>query len=359
MGSERRQVIEIVPAKLRVIEHRAEVVRCPGCGQRTKGTFPQGVRAAIQYGPSVMARALYLHDYQLLPYQRTSQAMRDLFGCQMSPGTLARSVAGCASKLVETELKIKKKLRCSRVLHADETGLRVEKKCHYVHVASTERLTHYGCDARRGRGAIDEINIVPGYRGNLVHDGWHSYTYYQQCQHALCGAHLLRELTYFSELEEARKGWAEPLKQLLLEIKREVDEVRTDGDGQLTSDRVALLTTGYEQLVREGLEANPPPERADLVGRQARNLLLRLEKRKAEVLRFMTDFTVPFDNNQAERDLRMIKLRQKISGCFRSAEGARQFCRIRSYISTMSKQGKSMMQALEKACEGRPLQPTS
>jgi transposase len=334
------------------------VMRCSRCGLRTKGVFPEEVRATVQYGPSVIAHALYLHDYQLLPYQRTSQAMRDLFGCPMSPSILARSVSGGASKLVETELKIKQKLRCSSVLHADETGLRVEQKCHYVHVASTDRLTHYGCDARRGRGAIDEINIVPGYRGTLVHDGWHSYTYYQECQHALCGAHLLRELTYFSELDEGRKRWAAPIKQVLLEIKRAVEEARTGGDGQLTGERVTALTICYEELIREGLEANPPPERADLVGRQARNLLLRLERRRAEVLRFMTDFTVGFDNNQAERDLRMIKLRQKISGCFRSAEGARQFCRIRGYLSTMSKQGKSMMQALERACEGRPLRPT-
>jgi transposase len=356
---ERRQVIDLVPARLRVTEHQAVVMRCSQCGGRTKGLFPAEVRATVQYGPSVIARALYLHDYQLLPYQRASQAMRDLFGCQISPGTLARSVSGCARKLVETELQIKHKLRRSSVLHADETGLRVEQKCHYVHVASTERLTHYGCDGGRGRGAIDEINIVPGFSGTLVHDGWLSYSYYHKCQHALCGAHLLRELTYFTELEERRKLWAEPLKHLLLEIKREVDEARAGGDGHLRGERVVALTIRYEELVREGLEANPPPERADLVGRQARNLLLRLERRKAEVLRFMTDFTVSFDNNQAERDLRMIKLRQKISGCFRSAEGARQFCRIRSYLSTMSKQGKSMMQSLERACEGRPLRPTS
>jgi transposase len=166
-------------------------------------------------------------------------------------------------------------------------------------------------------------------------------------------------LTYFSGLDERRKTWAAPIKQLLLEIKREVDKARQGGDGQLTSERVAALITRYEQLVREGLEANPPAEPADLIGRQARNLLLRLERRKEEVLRFMTDFTVAFDDNQAERDLRMIKLRQKISGCFRSADGARQFCQIRSYLSTMSKQGKSMMRALERACEGRPLRPTS
>jgi transposase len=358
MGSEGRQVIEIVPAKLRVIEHRAEVVRCSVCGQRTKGTFPQGVRAALQYGPSVMARALYLHDYQLLPYHRTSQAMRDLFGCQMSLGTLSRSVSGCARQLVETELQIKRRLRHSVVLHADETGLRVDKKSHYVHVASNSRLTHYGYDARRGRGAIEEINLLPGYRGTLVHDGWLSYTYYHKCEHARCGSHLLRELTYFSELEEEHKRWAEPLRRLLLEMKEEVDGAREQGRDRLTDKRVALLTTGYERVVRQGLEANPVPDAADLVGRQARNLVLRLERRQEEVLRFITDFAVPFDNNQAERDLRMIKLRQKISGGFRSADGARQFCRIRGYISTMSKQGKGVLPVLEKACRGAPLSPT-
>jgi transposase len=199
----------------------------------------------------------------------------------------------------------------------------------------------------------------PAFPARPCNDGWLSYTSYQKCEHALCGGHLLRELTYFSELDERRKRWAEPIKQLLLEIKREVDEARSDGGEQLTGEREAALTIRYEQLVREALKANPSPERADLIGRQARNLLLRLERRKAEVLRFMRDFTVAFDNNQAERDLRMIKLRQKISGCFWSAEGARQFCRMRSYLSTMSKRGKSMMQALERVCEGRPLRPTS
>lgn len=141
-GSERRQVVELVPARLRVTEHRAEVVRCPHCGRRTKAVFPEGVRAVVQYGTSVMARALYLHDYQLLPYARTAEAMKELFGCAISTGTLSTAVRRCAAGLVETELKIKKKLRCSPVIHADETGLRVAGKCQYVHVASTPRLTH-------------------------------------------------------------------------------------------------------------------------------------------------------------------------------------------------------------------------
>jgi transposase len=313
----------------------------------------------VQYGPSVIARALYLHQYQLLPYRRTSEAMRELFSCALSPGTLARSVADSARGLVQTELKIKRRLRGAGVIHVDETGLRVAEKCHYVHVASTARLTHYGYDAGRGRAAMDEIDILPRFRGTCVHDGWLSYTYYRKCQHALCGAHLLRELTYFAELDEQRKVWAEPLRQLLLEIKREVDGAREGGGDWLDSERVTALTSCYEHLVKDGLEANPPAHAADQVGRQARNLVLRLERRKEEVLRFMRDFAVPFDNNQAERDLRMIKLRQKISGGFRTGEGARQFCRIRNYLSTMSKQDRGALLALERACAGRPFSPTS
>ncbi|MBC7910632.1 MAG: IS66 family transposase, partial [Pyrinomonadaceae bacterium] len=223
---ERRQVIEIVPQRLRVTEHRGEVRRCTSCGARTKAEFPKEVRAAVQYGTSVQARALYFLQYQLLPYARVGEVMRDLFGCAISPGTIFSQVGTCAEELIETELKIKRRLRRSPVIHADETGLRVEGKCHYVHVTSNSRLTHYACDVRRGRGAMEEINILPRYRGTIVHDGWSAYSFYPQCRHALCGAHLLRELTCFAELSEQSKRWAEPLLKLLLEIKREVEEVR-------------------------------------------------------------------------------------------------------------------------------------
>ncbi|HEV7375266.1 MAG TPA: transposase, partial [Pyrinomonadaceae bacterium] len=152
----------------------------------------------------VKARVLYLQQYQLLPYSRTSEAMRELFGCPISSGTVAHIVKECAAALVETELKIKQKLRRSGVIHADETGLRVAKQGHYIHVSSNCALTHYGYDSRRGRAAMDEIGILPKYRGNLVHDGWWSYDYYTNCQHSLCCAHLLRELTFFAELNAGR-----------------------------------------------------------------------------------------------------------------------------------------------------------
>ena len=355
MGAERRQVIDLVPARLRVTEHRAEVVCCPVCGQRTKAEFPERVKATVQYAASVLGRALYLHDYQFLPYARTSEAMQELFGCTMSRGTLSTAVRQCAAGLVETELKIKRALRRSTVIQADETGLRVEGRLQYVDVASTTRLTHYGADARRGQAAIDEIGILPQYRGTWVHDGWLSYTFYPRCRHALCGAHLLRELTCFEELCEETKVWAGPLKELLLEMKAEVERVSAQGGKRLATEGLASLTDRYDELVAAGLKAPPPPEAPEQVRKQARNLLLRLERRKEEVLRFLDDFRVPWDNNQAERDLRMVKLQQKVSGCFRTEEGARRFCRIRSYVSTMRKQGRGVLRALTGACQGKPL----
>jgi transposase len=309
----------------------------------------------VRYGPGVKARALYLQQYQLLPYARTAEAMRDLFGSRLSAGTVANIVRECADALIETELKIKRGLRRSPIIHSDETGLRVNKRLADVHVASNARLTHYAAAAHRGQTDMDEINVLPRYRGACVHDGWLAYNSYTRCRHALCGVHLLRELTYFEELSEGTKAWAAPLKELLSGMKGEVERVRVEGGKRLVEDDLRSLTESYERLVAAGLESPPPLELPEQVRKQARNLLLRLERRREEVLLFLMDFSVPFDNNQAERDLRMIKLQQKTSGCFRSEEGARRFCRIRSYLSTARKQGKGVLRALEGACRSRPL----
>jgi transposase len=351
----RQQVVEVVPARLKVTEHRLAVLRCPACGRTTSGEFAGAVRSGVQYGPGVKARVLYLQQYQLLPYQRTSEAMRDLFGCRLSAGTVANIVRECSDGLVETELKIKRGLRRSPLIHADETGLRVNKRLQYVHVASNARLTHYAAAAHRGRTAIDEINVLPRYRGTCVHDGLLAYTYYDRCRHALCGVHLLRELTYFEEVSAETKMWAGSLKELLLEMKGDVERGREGAITRLPAERLEELVTRYDRLVAEGLCAPPPPDVPEQVRKQARNLLLRLERRKREVLLFLSDISVPFENNQAERDLRMIKLQQKTSGCFRTEEGARRFCRIRGYISTMRKQDRGVLPALEGACRGAPL----
>jgi len=259
MGHRRQQVAEVVPARLRVTEHRLAVLRCRACGETTRGEFAGAARSGVQYGPGVKARVLYLQQYQLLPYQRTAEAMRDLFGCRLSAGPVANIVRECADALIETELKIKRGLRRSAVIHADETGLRVGGRLHFVHVTSNSRLTHYAAAAGRGRTAMEEAGVLPRYRGTCVHDGWPAYSLYTQCRHALCGAHLLRELTFFEELSEETKAWAAPFKELLLEMKAEVERACAEGGRRLTDERLAGLTESYDRLIAEGLEAQPPP----------------------------------------------------------------------------------------------------
>ena len=355
VGHRRQQVVEVVPARLQVTEHRLALLRCRACGKTTRGEFAGSVRSGVQYGAGVKARVLYLQQYQLLPYARTTEAMRELFGCTLSTGTVANIVRECSEALMETELKIKRGLRRSALIHADETGLRVEGRLHFVHVTSNQRLTHYTAAAGRGKTAMEEAGVLPRYRGTCVHDGWPAYSFYTQCRHALCGAHLLRELTFFADLSEETGAWAAPLKELLLEMKAEAERAGAEGGRRVADDKLAELTSTYDRLIAEGLEAEPPPRVPEPVRRQARNLLLRMERRKGEVLLFLTDPRVPFDNNQAERDLRMVKLQQKTSGCFRSEEGARRFCRIRSYLLTMRKHGRRVLMALERACTGTPL----
>jgi transposase len=301
VGRHRQQVVEVVPARLRVTEHRLAVFRCPSCGKTTRGEFQGAVRSGVQYGPGVKARVLYLQQYQLLPYQRTAEAMRDLFGCRLSTGTVANIMRECADSLLETELKIKRGLRRAALIHADETGLRVEGRLHFVHVTSNSRLTHYTAAVGRGKTAIEEAGVLPRYRGTCVHDGWPAYSFYTQCRHALCGAHLLRELTFFAELSEETQTWAGPLKELLLEMKAEVERAGAEGGRRIAEDKLAELTGTYDRLIAEGLRAQPPPAVPEQVRKQARNLLLRLERRKGEVLLFLHDFTVPFDRYERRR----------------------------------------------------------
>ena len=371
---ESRQVIDLPPVKPWVVEHRALTKRCRSCDELTKGRFPKEVKAAVQYGRGVRARAAYLVNYQLLPYRRAAELLTDFFSCPISPGSVRRIITECASSALLTEVEIKQRLKQAEVIHVDETGLRVEGAGCFVHVASTARLTHYACDSRRGKAAMDEIGILPAFRGTSVHDGWPAYQYYYQCRHSLCGAHLLRELTSIEESHPHQRGqWAEPLAKLLLEMKEAVEQARTSGHSALTEQEREGFLDRYDKLVRRGLELNPERHtrrrrtepgaaqtgRGRIPQSEARKLVARLETRREEVLRFMTDFRVPFENNQAERDLRMVKLAQKIGGCFRSQEGAREFCRLRGVISTARKQGQAVLESIEKVLRGQQLTLTS
>jgi transposase len=358
----RRQVFDISDGRLTVTEHRAEKQSCPRCGLTTTAEFPLSVRAPVQYGRGVLLRSVYLHLYQLLPVARTSETMRDLFQCSLSVATIQRAARVSSGKLINAEQRLKAAIRDASVIGVDETGLRVAGQGGYVHVARTEELTHYAYDERRGKAAMDEIGILPQFTGTLVRDGFSAYKWYEQCRHSLCNAHLLRDLIFVEESSPGQKVWTEPLSKLLLKMKNAAAQAKAET--KLSEPRQNDFLCRYDKLVRKADRLNPPPGRKSKgtapphkppLQPTPRRLITRLQKRRDEVLRFISDTSVPFDNNGSERDLRMVKLQQKISGCFRTPDGARNFCRVRSYLSTARKQGYSLLSSLERAFNGKPL----
>jgi transposase len=364
-GFERRQVHDVPPlVGLEVTEHRALSKICLLCKSTTSGSFPPGVSQPAQYGERLKALGVYLQEYQLLPFARTREMLFDLFGAAPSEGTLATAKAECHARLKPVEKAIKRAISKAEVAHFDETGVRIGAKTHWLHQAGTRSLTFYAHHEKRGREALDAIGILPAFGGTSVHDGFSSYFTYQQCAHALCNAHLLRELTALHEQQQQQQQqqqWAGRMIGLLREVETAVEEVRTTGGRRLQPAEREAFEARYERLLGEGFRANPPPPPTGKRGRPkqsaAKNLLDRLDKHRRAVLRFMDDFAVPFDNNLAERDLRMVKVHQKVSGCFRSPEGASFFCRIRGYISTLRKQGYHVLSALQSVFSGKPYMP--
>jgi len=358
---ERRQVVDVPPVTVWVVEHQVETKCCPECGAQASGAFPAGVGAPAQYGPGVATLAVYLNQEQLVPLERTCAVLDEVFGCPLSEGTLESMVGACHRQLAAVEAAIKQGVAAAAVGHFDETGVNVGGKTSWLHVGSTARLTFYAAHQKRGREALEAIGLLPPFRGRAVHDGLVSYWHYTQCAHALCNAHHLRELTFVAE--ELGQPWASDLKDLLLEIKQAVDTARGQGVGALTAALTREFATRYDVILAEGVAANPPPVPTGKRGRPKRgkagNLVERLREHKEATLAFMEDFTIPFDNNQAERDLRMTKVREKISGCFRTPTGADRFCRIRGYISTLRKQGIPILSALGQAIAGTPPMPAT
>jgi transposase len=358
---ERAQVWDLPTMHLQVTEYRAQVKICPCCQRETRADFPEGITpASVQYGPNTKALAVYLHCLHLLPLARVCQILNDLLGTSFSQASVQAACRESAKGIGPVLELIKKGLQDSALLHNDETGFRVDKKRWWLHVASTRWLTYYLAHTKRGKEATDAMGILPTFHGTRMHDTFSSYQQYD-CLHALCNAHYLRELTFIHERYE--QVWAKELKELLREIKTSVDKAREQGETHFPLSVREEFETRYTRLVDQGLAANPAPERKK--GQQGalrqgdvRNLLLRLRQYQDQILRFMHDFGVPFDNNQAESDLRMMKLRQKISGCFRTQEGVAVFCDLRSYLSTMHKQGVHLLTALRSAFLGTPLLPS-
>ncbi|PWR69547.1 IS66 family transposase [Methanospirillum stamsii] len=353
-----RQEAEIPPATILWIAHRIFSYHCPYCHTVTNGEFPRHITQKVQYGVRLTAYVAYLSVYQLIPVKRLTHILSDLHGCSISPGTVINMVERVGGNLEGFTDKIRELLIESPVIHTDETGMKVGKKKSWLHVASTKLLTLYGIFGSRGHAGIEALGVLPHYFGIAVHDFWDSYHKYP-CNHAYCNAHILRELKRVEE--ETKQDWAVRMRELLLKAKK-ISEIFHDKDKLVGPSLIKFLNEEYSNIIIEGMQANPPPtpikgKRGRRKQPHSRNLLERMQNHQTEILLFLTNPLAPFDNNLAERDIRMPKLKMKISGLFRSEKGAQAFSRIRSYVSTMQKNEISIIDGLMKATMGDPWIP--
>ncbi len=360
--SETRQVFDLPVLQFEVTEHHAMQAIC-SCGHVHTAEFPAGVNAAVQYGPRAQAAMVHLNQNHAVSVQRTAALMKDLFGLPVSQATVIKAAVASAAILQPTADAIGQAAVNADVLHADETGLRVAKKLHWLHVLATDALTWMGCHPKRGTEAFDALALLQQFKGVLVHDGWMPYKALQ-CQHALCNAHHLRELTYL--LEEQGQAWAGDMIELLSHASH-LDNVNcADGQSpkyksQKYQGEVRDLRDLYEAILAQAQVDNPVVPATGKRGRpkqsKATNLIGRLRDYTDDVWRFMTQPDVPFTNNLAEQTVRMPKVKQKVSGCFRTLPGAQTYCVIRSYCATMHKQGANVFESLVAAFNGAPAQP--
>lgn len=357
---EKRQVFDLPPQTLFVTEHQAEVKRCPSSNQEITADFPADVTAPVQYGPRLNAWWVYLRVQQLLPLDRIRQMTEDLFGQSVSQGTLQTALLTAYHDLAGFEARLKDLLEKAPLAQTDETGLRVAGKLQWLHNLSTGRLTWYGVHPKRGTEAIGDFDILQRFTGRLMHDCYSSYFTLKTCLHALCNAHLLRELVFLHEV--LHQAWAKKMHDLLLDLLRAVAKQKKRAVRLPAPQRIACLRR-YRALLRQGRAANPllPPACSPRRGRRkqtkAQNLLDRLTLHQESVLAFLDDFQIPFTNNQSEQDLRMMKVQQKISGAFRTPQGARIFARVRSYVSTARKHQRNVFQDIARLFSGHPFMP--
>ncbi len=353
-GTVRRQVFDLPPVTIRVTEHRLVAKRCR-CGQVTRPPAPFGVAAPVQYGPTMNAIVVYLYVGQFLSKQRTAQALSDLFNVPITDATVAAATTRAAAGLEPFLGQVRDQIKAADVAHFDETGFRIANKLGWIHSASTTTLSLLTAHRRRGIEAMTAAGVLPGFTGVAVHDAWPPYDTFTATTHALCGAHLLRELQ--AVIDTADIGgwcWARQVTDSLLTLKTHTDTARAAG--QATTEP-GLLAEHTRRIRTAATIAADDHTHSGPLARKHRALARRIRDRLPDYLLFTTNPAVPFDNNAAEREIRMVKTRQKISGCMRTMTGADQFCVIRSYTATARKNGLNLFAALTQLTRGNPWQP--
>lgn len=345
---EKRQIHDIVKPAIDITEHRAYYGECPQSGMNIKAIFPGNIKSPVSYGTLIQSLVILIKDYQFIPYERICEFMRDVFGIELSQGSIANFENRCADNLSDYYNELAEQARQAEILHADETGIRLTGSLFWLHVYSNDFFTFYAYHKNRGKKAIDAIGILIYFNGLLCHDFWAAY-FDTDCRHSMCNAHLLRELKAMLELYE--EDWAGGLIEMLLEIKKRVEAA---SGNSISSHLYTRYKNRWLEHIRKAMKLHPPPKK--IPGKRGRpkkgkilSLLERLYNHVDDILRFARENIAVFDNNLAERDLRMMKTKLKISGCFRSSQGAEAFCIIRSYISTIKKQGGNVFEAIRLA----------
>ncbi|WP_166155399.1 IS66 family transposase [Neochlamydia sp. AcF84] len=352
-GFEKRHVFDLPELVVEVTEHQIEIKRCPCCNYRAKNKFPENVKVPTQYEEGILSLTAYFEHQHLIPMERSAQIFEDLYGLSLSAGTCQNTDKKLYKNLETFELNLKPHLLACKVLNFDETDMRCEKKLRWIHVTSSACATFYEMHHKRGQQALNDFAILSNFTGSAIHDHWSPYFTYQQAQYALCNAHHLRKLKYVFEQEKG--AWAQKRAFLLLKANKMAKQTRDEGKEKMALQDIQIIQQEYARIILEKVSYYQGVLMADeqetklhfskeKVGQAGCNLLRRLLHKTHNVLAFIHDLKVPFTNNQAEQDLRMLKVKQKISGCFRSFEEGTIFCRIRSYISTARKQGWSILE---------------
>jgi len=355
---EKRQLFDIEIRRV-ITEYRAHTHKCPACGCLNKASFPEEIKAPAQYGDNLKAFVAYLNTYQMLPYERIAEMIEDLTRHPIGTGTLYSFLEKQYRALEPFEARLKESLLQEEVLHGDETGINTQAKLHWVHILSSSSSSFFLPHPKRGKEAMEAMGILPEYEGILLHDHWAPYRHFDRIHHSFCNAHILRELKGVVTFEGAQ--WAKDMHRVLTEMSHTVNQARKSPKGALSSGQIEKFTQAYEKILQAAYRYYPPPDRKKKGGRvkqpKGKNLLDRLSKYQEGHLLFLNNPNVPFTNNQAERDLRMIKVKEKISGCFASVKGSEIFCRLRSYISTLKKNDVPVLQAMKDALRGQCYMP--